>query len=353
MPSPFNRSATDPTLTDGLALVTSRLMIDRPVLRTTTSDAVKRLAPGPSAWGGPQNSGSTDGWDHRLFRLPCWIRVLFNELGLAHGLTAVKERDAVQFMEHAFAHPERRKNLADPVIMQDDALPWGVRRLIERLRSSPTVQSWWRLHNGKSRQINARPMNEAIREALSGGTISPWEYAHFRIPDTLAADGDLVWTMAMAQCTHNHMFQDFEVPNVYKRTEAIYRYFTNPWVRFALAAPLMDPMMMDLGAGFTLNVIRSEFLTRNPFHASTGELEMILSSSTFELAWRKVVRQAGIKDSRLRRPVGPGPIYFPAADGSIRTHPLGVWWWWEKMRRIHTKESIRRKTQNLPGRRKK
>lgn len=303
-----------------------------------SKDSITPLAPGKTGW--PLFYRDRDmyvnGWRKRWTRIPAWMRIIAN---YHDDFPKVTENTMQSICHHFFRDEENRKRL--PLLNPEEHnLPMH-REFLEFMQANPQTMGHWTRHNGRAR-AGFRGTQPLQKELLNGGRIYPFELAHMRIPETLAYDDDVVWMMALCQgaipnfanrfLPDDHPEKKADYPSVVHASTAargLEKYLTDPHVRFAIASPYMTQFGIDLGQSFTKNLSRVEFLLRNPYSASTGELEVVLNTPQFLTGWAQATDAMSM--SKGSRPVPPpSGLYFPYSNGSIRRSEVTEWCIWKK-----------------------
>ncbi len=226
------------------------------------------------------------GLHHAYRRIPSALRLLKPEL--LPSLLVMSEEEshaAVRF----WLDPVRRRTIhrhpgsTAPTYAQD-LQQWVT------MKGNRHLLSWWK------RPYAWRSPREfvgygVLTRSLGLPHTEPFEIAHFRLPDDISCDSDVVVFQAWCQGLMLPAFpEDSPFREAHSATirRGLSKFARSPWVRFSLAAPFMS------GAGIILppaslydSAMRMEYLIRNPLHATSGELEHILASSVFDIAYRK------------------------------------------------------------------
>lgn len=150
--------------------------------------------------------------------------------------------------------------------------------------------------------------------------VFPFEVANFRLPDDISCDADVVLFQAWCQgwkksnfSKANPLVDDYAA----SIRSGLKKFARSPWVRFALAAPHMQPIgVLFPGASYVDSSTRLSFLLENPFHATDAELELIFASAVYKAAYRQARDVRRLHDylnpdggwyvgGRLSRALGP------------------------------------------------
>ena len=288
------------------------------------------LLPGEVGWTSRFTRGVVKkGWQLSFSHYPSLIRI-FAEHD-PENFPVLPESDMMAAMDDLWASPRRRAlKVQDP-----EDFKGGPKAVLEYLHANPRVRDTWVRHSGKARaQFNkSREMMEAF---LDGGRLTPWEIANMRIPDSLSCDSQVVHMQASCQGMTTVIAKTFsndpgikssnypEICRAEYLLGGLEKLISDPWFRFALAAPEMEVFGVDYGAGFTPSFRRTTYLKSNPYQATTGELEAIRRSPAFKSAWTVTCKNLG-KSKGSRLPPLPSSLYYPNRRGRTRYQDLKDW----------------------------
>lgn len=146
--------------------------------------------------------------------------------------------------------------------------------------------------------------------------VEPYEVAHFRLPDDISCDADVVLFQAWCQGWAFKAWQrgrkkvEGEDPHPITKDYAmairngLQKFCRSPYVRFALAAPYMNGAGIQFtGASLFDSAVRMEYLVTSPFMATDQELHCILTSPVYDVAFRRA-RAARRKGQVINPPGG-------------------------------------------------
>lgn len=291
------------------------------------------LIPGETAWpaSGPR-MGLNNGWRVQFWRMPSIFRIFANRFW--RRWPKMTEPEFNQFL-HSYWRNGENKNLGviDPARVKNIKH----RELIELIQDEKELMSSMRGHRGRARS----PMRgglEKMKAQLNGAALKPYEFANMRIPYQLAYDDQVIWAQAYCQMiSQQNCFQYAKLP-VHRRNkeppwskaeyakEGMLKFIHNRWVRFAIASPWMTQYGFDfgVGAGFTRNTARLEYLLENCYAATEGELDEILMSPHFEAAFDDACKWMK-KKKKNWRPLPANGAYMKSTDGAVYNSPLDMW----------------------------
>lgn len=214
--------------------------------------------------------------------------------------------------EHAYAavrfwlNPDRRKRMTRPPGLDE---PEHALRLRDWLihPDNKIVLSWWNSSDAwrSPREFWGYSSNMA---KMGLPHIEPFEVAHFRLPDDISCDPDVVLFQAWCQ---GWSIKNWKRGKSYDKWEerpplsenyptairsGLQKFCRSPYVRFAIAAPFMNGAGVKFGeASLFDSGMRMEYLIRNPFMATDSELSYILTSPVYTDAFlrARVARKGG------------------------------------------------------------
>jgi len=118
--------------------------------------------------------------------------------------------------------------------------------------------------------------------------MEPFEVAHFRLPDDISCDPDVVLFQAWCQgvmLRHLHDGSDLHRAHYTAVRRGLEKFARSPWVRFAVAAPHMQPVgLLFPPASYFETCARMEWLLKHPFEATDAEMHYIVASEMFRTA---------------------------------------------------------------------
>lgn len=200
----------------------------------------------------------------------------------------------------------------------------------------------------KNRKCNCPRFHTRHHDILGGGEVYPHEVAHFQLSYRLRSDFHVVWAIAALQGMRGkyaHNYWPFGLEGTAGKyhqltmdyvSDGVAKVLSDPWVRFALAAPWMTPYGVDFGweAGFTGSVNRMLYLLKWPFQATEGEIAAVMESQTFQTGWLTFTQDLRKRDedslSQRQGVLVPGPIFYLDSLHKARLDPLSHWAIWER-----------------------
>jgi hypothetical protein len=185
------------------------------------------------------------------------------------------------------------------------------------------VGKWWKRPESFRSPRVFRGWHGLERE-LGAPHLGPFEIAMLRLTDDIAMDADVLAIAAYSQGLEKFWAARFPTWADWNRhlNEGLMKIHRSPWVAFALASHLMPATGVFFpNVSFFDSSLRMEYLLKNPFMATDGELPHILRSDAFRTAYRESARLR----SRGGYSLPAGPWYacgmtFPLGDHFRRSY---------------------------------
>lgn len=250
------------------------------------------LLPGPRGWQPghrlpdfePEGS---PGLNPMYRRVPAALRILNPKTLPYLGMSSEDETyEAVRF----WMEPRRKQVIHLPII--EENVPKPAVRLHKWLNmpQNRAVRSWWKWRYSWRSPREFRGYNRTIQDARLLW-VDPWEVAHFRLPDDISCDPEVVLFQAWCQGVQREQLPPGHFMSIGFQASirnGLIKFSRSPWVRFAQAAPFMQPVGISFPPhSYFDSSLRLEYLLRNPFHATQPEMEYITASPMFVSALRE------------------------------------------------------------------
>lgn len=228
---------------------------------------------------------SGDPLDHRFRHLPASIRILAE--GLVPEL-AERDEEEIYGVVRKLLEPGAR-TISRAHWEETWSFLWFMHWYREPAQNR--LYRWWGSTKGWRAPQEFKGWH-AIEDEWALPHVEPYEVANFRLPDDISCDEDVVLFQAWCQGVRDRDLGDRD-PRHAACAESVRRglvkFCRSPWVHFAIAAPSMFPIgVLFPPIGYLASCSRMDFLLKNPFSATTGELEAILGSQTFLVAREKM-----------------------------------------------------------------
>lgn len=236
-------------------------------------------------------------------------------LGRGHSmrLSRMPEEDVWAAVKELI-RPDVRTSLRR--LLPDHDRPRHVQEVLEWVLSVPGMNTWWASSWGwrSPREFSSYRSTEA---QMCVPHVEPFEMAHWRVPDDVAGDMDVLTFVAWCQGVHGRHLDMGRQHSISIRA-GLRKLHRSPWFAFALAAPHMMPTgVLFRDTGYLDSCARLEFLLSNPYHATDAELARVLDSKMF---------RAGYAKARERRRRGgymnPEGTWYVQCS---RSKALGTW----------------------------
>lgn len=216
--------------------------------------------------------------DSTTRRWPAALRIL----GMGHtmALPRMSEEDVWSGVKELI-RPGVRTSLRR--LGPDPARPENVQSVLEWVLSVPGMNTWWASTWGW-RSPREFATYRLLEGQISAPHMEPYELAHWRIPDDISGDMDVLLFAAWCQGVHGRHL-DLGREHTSALRNGLKKFHGSPWVMFALAAPHMQPTgVLFKDTGYLDSCARLEFLLANPFLATDAELSRIMGSRMFQIA---------------------------------------------------------------------
>jgi hypothetical protein len=224
----------------------------------------------------------------------------------------VRETDLFYYLRHAIL-PRHRRTMGEDLepSIQPEFRRWAA--------SVKPIVSWWK-HADSWRSPRETTWYRELEGNKSLPHLEPAEFAQFRLPDDISLDADVVAFQAWCQGVCFERMRAFELYGVHAQKhvqDGLLKVHASPWIRFALAAPLMQPIGVSLpGLGFLDSGVRMQELLKRPYRATDAELAVILRSPGYLVAYddaRRSRKRGGVVNPKgewyacnQRSPLGVG-----------------------------------------------
>jgi hypothetical protein len=215
---------------------------------------------------------------------------VFAEADLDNFPRGIEEWETLHVMRLLYKDRDVRKSIHS--LKEPPGGRWYTPKMMDYIRSTPYLMSWWR--KGTGRVMKIKGMTEVLMETM-GIYLTAYDLAHMRLPHTLAAKPEVVFTQARIQGLTAHTMCALYAPHPRNPPElrgpalleGLRIWFSDPWVEFSLVAPFMSQFGMKWPIehlSWTENVARMEFLLNQPMKVTGPEIEVIRDSQVYEIA---------------------------------------------------------------------
>lgn len=256
------------------------------------------LIPGNQAWSpyseAPKLVPDRPGLHFAFRRWPAAISVLcFSNLEYA----PLMDEEHIWASTRYFIDPERRRRVTTFKIPDDQ--PENHRQLQEWVkdRGNARLRYWWSSPEGwKSPHERIRSFRSTL-ERLHFPHLEPFELANFRLPDDISTDLDVIILIARCQgVQRKHLTRDSELETAFIEATArgIEKFCKSRWVQLAIAAPFLRANgsigVLFPGSSYIDSIERMRHLSRHPFQATEGELDIICANAVFRATFEQARR---------------------------------------------------------------
>lgn len=198
----------------------------------------------------------------------------------------------------------------------------NTRKMLMWLYLHEDATAWWKSRWGW-RSPRELPGWHQVEHELGAPHIEPHELARLRLPEDVILDADVVLLQAWCQGVTARFLPKLADYDLAGQTPAqavlvgLRKLHSSPWFRFFLSSHHMQPVGVSFPrCSFSTSTLRMDAILRDPYSATDGELEVVLGTYTFKLAYAKAATMRN--HGHYMSP--PGPWYSVGNPDCLGPH---------------------------------